>query len=210
MLGSEEVTKVSSSYLRLVLDMLGDPTERFRSPAAWRALEADLGVSLPADYKEIVDAYAPIQINGHLALDHPATQRWNLSEWIRSTADAWSQVEWGDGEPDGDPRVVLGVEELEFGTPNGLIPLAGTDRGETLFYAPRARNGEGVLFVEGGEGEFFEFTMEFAEWLYRWLVGEDVGGPGSSVFYPGPVALRELPMSPGDRPQVRYGPSRGI
>ncbi|MFD5470672.1 SMI1/KNR4 family protein [Streptomyces sp. NPDC127105] len=198
------------NYVGRVQEMLGEPPRRYRNPAAWRDLEGDLGVNLPADYKEIVDGYAPIQINCHLSLDHPATGRWNLGAWIRSTADAWSQVEWDDGEPEGDPRVSLGVPELVFGTPDGLIPIASTDRGETLFHAPRGGQGTSSLFVEDGEGEFFEYSMTFSEWLYRWLIGEDVAGPGSSAFYPGPVALRDLPMTADERPETRYGPPRGM
>lgn len=52
--------------------------------------------------------------------------------------------------------------------------------------------------------------MGFAEWIYRYLIGEEMAGPGSSAFYPGPVSLRDLPMAPEDRPAVRHGPARGM
>lgn len=190
--------------------MLGDPLSRYQNPAAWRGIEGDLGIEIPADYKEIVDGFAPVQINHHLYLHHPATERWNLREEIRSTSEVWSQVDWDEAEPEGDPRLALGIPELLFGTADGLIPIASTDRGETIFYAPRGALGKGALFIENGEGEFFEYSMGFAEWLYRWLVGEEVTGPGGDAFYPGPVALRNLPMTPDERPQVRHGPSRGM
>ncbi|WP_416985752.1 SMI1/KNR4 family protein [Streptomyces sp. T028] len=201
---------MQDSYLERVLEMLGEPPGRYRDTEAWLKLETELAVGLPADYKEIVDGYAPVQINGHLYLSHPATERWNLGERIRSTADAWSQIEWDDGEPEGDPRVSLRVPDLVFGTPDGLIPIASTDRGETIFYAPRGALGAGSLFIENGEGEFFEYSFSFAEWLYLWLIGEEVAGPGSSAFYPGPVALQDLPMTPDERPATRYGPPRGM
>lgn len=198
------------SYLRRVLNMLGEPPRRYQDAAAWRAFENELGVSLPADFKELVDGYAPVLINGHLSLKHPATERWNLGEWTRSTSEAWSQIDWDWAEFEGDPRISLNVSELYFGTPDGLIPIASTDRGEVIFYAPKGGQGTGALFVEDGEGEFFEYLMGFAEWLYRWLIGEEVTGPGGSAFYPGPVALRNLPMTVGERPQVRYGPPRAM
>jgi hypothetical protein len=201
---------MSANYLERVLAMLGEPTGRYRNPMAWRELEDDLGVNLPEDYKEIIDAYAPIQVNHHLYLHHPATDRWNLGDSIRRTSESWSKVVWGEGEPEGDPRISLGVRELLFGTPDGLIPIASTDRGETIFYAPRGAQGRGSLFVEDGEGEFFEYSMGFTEWLWRWLLGEEVTGTGGSAFYPGPVALQDLPMTPGDRPETRYGPPRGL
>ncbi|MFE4820119.1 SMI1/KNR4 family protein [Streptomyces sp. NPDC056704] len=198
------------NYLERVLDMLGEPLGRYQDPEAWRELEGELGVSLPTDYKKIVDGYAPVLINKHLSLGHPATERWNLGEWMRRTADSWSQIDWDEGEPEGDPRISLGVPDLNFGTPDGLIPLASTDRGEVIFYAPRGGRGKGTLFVEDGEGEFFEYSMTFGEWLFRWLMGDEVAGSGSGAFYPGPVSLSDLPMAAGERPPTRYGPSRGM
>ncbi|OKK14199.1 hypothetical protein AMK33_02630 [Streptomyces sp. CB02400] len=183
---------------------------RYRDAVAWRRLERDLRVSLPTEYKEIVDGYAPVEINGHLHLMHPATRRWNLAEKIRSTSEAWSQVEWDEDEPEGDPRESLGVFELRFGDADGLIPIASTNRGETIFYAPKGGQGAGTLFVENGEGEFFEYSMGFAEWLWHWLNGEEVTGPGGSACYPGPVALRNLPMTADERPEMRYGPAPGV
>ncbi|MFJ3198608.1 SMI1/KNR4 family protein [Streptomyces griseoviridis] len=167
-------------------------------------------MGLPEEFKEIVDAYAPVQLNGHLYLSHPATERWNLAERIRRTARSWSQIEWDEGEPEGDPRASLGTSDLVFGTPDGLIPICGTDRGEEIFYASRGTSGHGSLFVETGEGEFFEYSFSFAEWLYLWLTGEEVTGPGGSAFYPGPVVLQDLPMTPGEQPEKRYGPPRGM
>ncbi|CAM5467485.1 SMI1/KNR4 family protein [Streptomyces canus] len=201
---------MTENYVERVMEMLGEPTWRYQDSEAWDTLESELGTALPADYKEIVDAYAPVQINGHLYLSHPATERWNLGEEIRRTSRSWSEIEWDEGEPEGDPRTSLGIPELVFGTLDGLIPIAGTDRAEQVFYAPRGASGKGSLFVEGGDYEFFEFSCSFAEWLYRWLTGEEMTGPGGSAFYPGPVALRDLPMSPEERPGTRYGPPRGM
>ncbi|MFD7687354.1 SMI1/KNR4 family protein [Streptomyces sp. NPDC059781] len=199
-----------TGYMARLLTVLGEPPMRYRDAVAWSRLERDLRVSLPAEFKELVDGYAPVEINGHLYLLHPATERWNLAEKIRSTSEAWSQIEWGDGEPEGDPRASLGATELRFGDADGLIPLASTNRGETLFCAPKGGQGTGSFFVENGEGEFFEYSMGFAEWLWRWLNGEEVTGPGGSAYSPGPVALRDLPMTPDERPRTRYGPSRDM
>ncbi|MEU8932883.1 SMI1/KNR4 family protein [Streptomyces sp. NPDC048409] len=201
---------MKDDYLGRVWEMLGEPSWRYRNPEAWHKLEADVGVRFPEDFKKIVDAYAPVLINGHLSLSHPATERWNLAERIRRRSRSWSEVEWDEGEPEGDPRVSLGTSDLLFGTADGLVPICGTDRGEEIFYAPRGAAGQGSFFVENGEGEFFEYSHSFAQWLYLWLIGEEVTGPGGSAFYPGPVALQDLPMTPDERPEKRYGPPRGM
>ncbi|MET9890984.1 hypothetical protein ABZZ47_12340 [Streptomyces sp. NPDC006465] len=55
-----------------------------------------------------------------------------------------------------------------------------------------------------------EHRMSFAEWLYRYLIGEDMSGLNSAALYPGPVQLQRLPMSAGERPDPWYGPDRGM
>ncbi|MEU8932885.1 SMI1/KNR4 family protein [Streptomyces sp. NPDC048409] len=183
---------MTENYVERVMEMLGEPSWRNRDREAWRALESELGTALPTDYKEIVDAYGPVKINGHLYLSHPATVRWNLGEDIRTTSRSWAEIEWDEDEPEGDPRISLDVPELVFDTPDVLIPIAATDRVEQIFNAPRGASGKGSIFIESGDYEFFEFSCSFAEW------------------HPGPVVLQDLPMTPDERPEKRYGPSRGM
>jgi hypothetical protein len=77
-------------YLGAVLAMLGEPQDRYADPAAWVKLEGGLGLALPNDFKRVVDAYAPILVNGDLYLHHPTTERWNLGADIRDSVRAWS------------------------------------------------------------------------------------------------------------------------
>lgn len=200
-------------YLAEVFAMLGPGEQRFTSPSAWAELEAEIGTDFPDDYRAVIDAYAPMQINGHLYLSHPATERWNLGNWIRETAQVWADLDWDREdwlEPEEDICVVLDLREVRFGTKDGLIPITSTDRGEYIFLAPLPdRTGRRICAVDH-DGSWYEYRISFSEWLYRYLVGEDMVGPNSSVFYPGPVLLEPLPMSPGDRPAPMYGPERGM
>ncbi|CAL9575174.1 hypothetical protein SUDANB120_04934 [Streptomyces sp. enrichment culture] len=189
--------------------VLGPGRNRYADPAAWAQLHAELGFELPGDYRAIVDAYAPVRLNGHLYLSHPATERRNLGRWIRQTVRAWSEVDWDDVAPDEDPRLLCGLKSLRFGGDDGLWPLASTDRGETVFLAD-AGTASAWLLVEDGEGGWTRYDMGFAEWLHRYLVGEDTAGPNSPAFHPGPVELVSLPMAPEDRPAPWYGPDRGM
>ncbi|WP_202442445.1 MULTISPECIES: hypothetical protein [unclassified Streptomyces] len=52
--------------------------------------------------------------------------------------------------------------------------------------------------------------MSFAEWLYRYLVGEDMAGPDTADFHPGPLQLCRLPMTADERPGQWSGPGRGM
>ncbi|MFE3991468.1 hypothetical protein ACFXPW_07170 [Streptomyces goshikiensis] len=69
---------------------------------------------------------------------------------------------------------------MEFGTARGLTPIASADSGQTVFLARRPEESRDLLFVEDGDGEFFEYSMSFSEWLYRYLIGEDMSGPNTS------------------------------
>ncbi len=46
--------------------------------------------------------------------------------------------------------------------------------------------------------------MTFAEWLYRYLFGEEMAGWDSAAFYPGPVRLEFPPAGPGQPTRVRH------
>ncbi|MFF3942979.1 SMI1/KNR4 family protein [Streptomyces phaeofaciens] len=200
-----------TDYLAAVQDLLGPPENRYADPAAWAGLEAELGLALPSDYKTVVDGYAPATVNVHLSLTHPATTWWNLSKSIRDTSEAWArtrwQRDWAEGSPS-DPRVICGVEDLAFGTRHGLIPLAHTDRGDVIFLAPQVHGISGGICVACHDGDWAGYPMPFAEWLYRFLIGEDMAGYKSAALYPGPVRLEYPPMGPGDQERVAHGPER--
>ncbi len=190
------------------MGVLGPPApQRARTADAWREIESDLGFTLPDDYKIIVDAYAPVRLYEHLYLHHPTTEHWNLRRWMSETITAWSAVDWEE-EIDGDPREVLGTTHLRFGTPDGLTPLVESTRGETIFFA-RNKAGAPVIFAENGQVEFYCQAVPFSEWLRQYLNGENAVGPGSGIFYPGPVKFTSLPMTPQAPQSEWYGPDRG-
>ncbi|WP_415954011.1 SMI1/KNR4 family protein [Streptomyces sp. KLOTTS4A1] len=196
-----------TDYLAAVMKMLGPAENRYADPAAWDRLHAELGIRLPSDFRAVVDAFAPVMINGHLYLDHPATERWNLGEGIRGGIEAWSGLSWDDFHVEGDPLQLFGLAELSFGTRDGLWPIVGSDRGENVFLAGAD---DDPRFLVNFDETWAEYRMSFAEWLYRYLIGEDMTGPNSAVFYPGPVKMEYLPMSVEDRPEPWYGPDRGM
>ncbi|MEV8006224.1 SMI1/KNR4 family protein [Streptomyces parvus] len=202
-----------TDYLQAVFGMLGPAHHRYADPAAWLRLEQELGRRLPTDYKAIVDAYAPVQLNGHLYLSsHPGCAGRELGEEIRSTSRVWTESLWEsyDLAPAEDPRVICNRPEITSGTPDGLIPLAGTDQGAAVFLAPEVHGFPDGVVVQGAEGEWAGHAMTFAEWLYRYLNGEEMAGWDSAAFYPGPVWLEYLPTEPGERTREAYGPERGM
>lgn len=208
----KHLREAMTDYLQAVFAMLGPGEERFADPAAWLSLEEELGRQLPTDYKQIVDAYGPVQINGHLCLSHPASERWNLGEEVRSASKAWSESAWESyvTGPRDDPRIFCDLPQLSFGTAEGLIPLAATDQGAAVFGAPQVHGYSNGVVVQGEEGDWVGHPMAFAEWLYRYLIGEEMAGWDSATFYPGPVLLEYLPTAPGQRTRDARGPERGM
>lgn len=185
--------------------MLGEPDSRCADPDVWSGLERERGLVLPADYKWLVDAYAPIQVNGHLYLEHPAGPGVNLSSFMSEVIEAFRATSW-------DEDVLCpGFESSGplFGGKEGMTPLCGSDRGEYVFLAPGV-DGEPcpILTCDGDEQDFYEYRMSFAEWLYRYLTGGDMIGPDSAAFSPGPLLLRRWPE--GRQGIEWYGPDRGM
>ncbi|MHC5702628.1 SMI1/KNR4 family protein [Streptomyces tirandamycinicus] len=191
-------------YLRAVFAMLGESTAPSEGSARqWRALEARLGTVRPDDYEAVVDAYAPVQMNGHLYLVSPDE---GLAEYIERVVEEFRDTSWRDDV------ACPGFERTgpRFGGAAGMIPLADTDRGDYVFSVREPDTGAWrILTCDGDEQDFHEYRMSFAEWLHGYLEGGDMIGPGSSVFYPGPVRMERWSRVRGERPLVWHGPDRG-
>ncbi|MEU3086605.1 SMI1/KNR4 family protein [Streptomyces massasporeus] len=196
---------MSRNFTESVIHMLGPASNGPSVATAWGALERELGIELPADYKEIVGGYAPVQLNRHLFLNHPSTSRWNLRRWMEETIDSFSRSDLMEAECPGFPDGPL------FGGPTGLIPLVDTDRGEYVFgvFGIETRSWT-LLACDGDEQDFHEYRISFSEWLYRYLIGEDMFGPDSAVFYPGPVVFESMPLNESERSTSWHGPERGM
>ncbi|MEV8399854.1 hypothetical protein [Streptomyces niveus] len=70
--------------------LLGEPRFNWPDPAPWIELEQELGIEFPADFREIVNAYGSIEINGQLYLKHPAGHLLHsLGRAIREDLEFW-------------------------------------------------------------------------------------------------------------------------
>jgi hypothetical protein len=77
------------------------------------------------------------------------------------------------------------------------MPIAATDQGAAVFVAPSVHGVSDGVVMQGAEGDRVGHPMTFAEWLYRYLIGEEMAGWDSTAFYPGPVWLEYPPAGPG-------------
>ena len=118
--------------------------------ASWIAIERDVGVSLPADYKDLVLQYGVGCIGGFLWVLNPFTKNTNLNLafQVQVKLDAMKQLrdEFGTKVPS------LFPEEM------GLFPWAFTDNGDVLYL--RFQNGTlppPVVIGDSGGIDWAEF-----------------------------------------------------
>ncbi|MCX5386972.1 SMI1/KNR4 family protein [Streptomyces sp. NBC_00083] len=176
-----------SNYLTRVCRLLGWDGDPRPCPDRWGEIEAEYSLSLPAEYKELIEKFAPAEIDNRLYLYHPGFDSWNLSRWMKETVDVFNECQWEEVTAPS-----LDAARFSFGS-GGLIPLASTSGGEYLFLLARP-NDEPLLIVHvGDDDDFYEYDMGFAEWLYRYLSDEEVTGPNSSAGRAAPVQVRRLP-----------------
>ncbi|MFB6578594.1 MULTISPECIES: hypothetical protein [unclassified Streptomyces] len=90
------------------------------------------------------------------------------------------------------------------------IPFADTDQGACIFLAPEVHGFPDGVVVQGPEGDWAGHPMTVAEWLYRYLIGEEMAGWGCAARYPGPVRLEYPASEPGRPARETYGPERGM
>ncbi|MCT9092386.1 SMI1/KNR4 family protein [Streptomyces sp. ASQP_92] len=176
-----------TNYLTQVIRLLGGDGDPRPCPDKWREIEAEYAISLPVDYKELIERFAPVELNNRLYLHHPGFDSWNLSQWMRETVDAFENCQWEEVTAPS-----LDAAELSFGS-GGLIPLASTTGGEYLFLLARSDNEPLLIVHVGDDDDFYEYDMGFTEWLCRYLSDEETAGPNSSAGWAAPVQVRRLP-----------------
>ncbi|AJE43601.1 SMI1/KNR4 family protein [Streptomyces nodosus] len=146
--------------------LLGEPRFNWSDPAPWTELEQELGIEFPADFREILDAYGSIEINGQLYLKHPAGHLLHsLGEMIRLDLELWREEDMAEFLPG-----PVGANSGE------LMPVATATTGEAIFL--RVPDGSSspwrVVVQEFDSPAWTLYEMTFSEWLLAYLGGRDV------------------------------------
>lgn len=146
--------------------LLGESRFNWSDPAPWTDLEQELGIEFPADFREIVDAYGSIEINGQLYLKHPAAHLLHsLGEKIRGDLEFWREEDMAEFLPS-----PVGA------SPGELMPVATATTGEAVFLrVPDDPSSPWRVVVQEFDGPAWTlYVMTFGEWLLAYLRGEDV------------------------------------
>lgn len=138
-------------------------------PAArdWPSVAEVLGVSLPADYRDLVDAYGGGRFDGYLWVLEPGcpNENYDLVTSERERAEAFGML-WDFGEP-----------KPEFLEEDGarLVPWGATDNGEFLYWLvrPEQEPEQWAVLVNEARGEEWErYELGCAAFLVGALTGE--------------------------------------
>ncbi|MET9389868.1 SMI1/KNR4 family protein [Streptomyces sp. NPDC006624] len=154
-----------ATTLAAIRARLGEPRFNWSDPAPWTELEQELGIAFPADFREVVDAYGSIQINGQLYLTHPAPHLLHsLGDDIRGDLELWREEDMAEFLPS-----PVGAN------PGELIPVATATTGEAVFLrVPGSASPWRVVVQEFDSPAWTLYEMTFGEWLLDYLKGRDV------------------------------------
>ncbi|MFJ3159920.1 SMI1/KNR4 family protein [Streptomyces kanasensis] len=157
--------------------LLGEPRFGWSDPAPWTELERELGVALPADFRD-VDAYGSIEINGQLYLRHPAGHLLHsLGDSIRRDLELWREEDMAAFLPG-----PVGSN------PGELIPVASATTGEAVFLrVPDDPSSPWRVVVQEFDSPAWTlYEMTFSEWLPAYLKGRDVTSCSRDLAPDGP------------------------
>ncbi|MER8070173.1 SMI1/KNR4 family protein [Streptomyces sp. NPDC094034] len=152
--------------LSAIRALLGEPRFNWSDPAPWIELEQELGLEFPADFREIVDAYGSIEINGQLYLKHPAGHLLHsLGKMIRQDLELWRDEDMTEFLPNS-----VGAN------PGELMPVATATTGEAVFLRVPDDDSSPwrVVIQEFDSPAWTLYEMTFGEWLLAYLQGRDV------------------------------------
>lgn len=146
------------------LDML---VELVRPPAKqagdvdWAEVERSIGVRLPIDYKLLIETYGHGQFDGFLTVYQPVTPflTIELSFQARRQQEIPAQLRAG------------GREQIPFGE-GTLLPVAGTDNSDTVYWVLRSPDDPASWTITANEARgtrWPEFAGGITDFLYAIL-----------------------------------------
>jgi hypothetical protein len=133
----------------------------------WTAIEAQLGVSLPPDYRDYVEIYGSGLLANFIRVFNPfsASEYLALIPCVRAICETRRKLK----QSEGDKEVPYDVYP-DF---PGILPWGNDENGNTLYWLTKGRASEWPTVVGEGRGRRWqEFTLPTTSFLAKILTGE--------------------------------------
>lgn len=160
------LTDPAEAITALELAVPGMTSLRLPAPQAidWPALEAELGVALPADYKLLCELYPSFVIGNFLSVGSP--EPGGETGWVQGTREELETIaEWCE-EAD------LAVPLHPFPTPGGLLPWAVSPQGDFFLWSTNPTDPqEWTVTVASRSSVWWHYTGGAVQFLADFVAG---------------------------------------
>jgi len=152
--------------LEQLLRIMPAPTTPLAGSGDWQAVASTVGTALPGDYMAFISRYGTGCISGFLWVYNPFEEnvRLNLLSRYRIILDGDREIR--ESFPDDVPEPL-------FPEAGGLLPWAGTDNGDRLYWRTIGDPDAWSVVVWESRGPQYEsIALSMTGFLYAWLQGE--------------------------------------
>ncbi|WP_330334491.1 Lsr2 family protein [Streptomyces sp. NBC_00536] len=181
------------------LTQICPPPATAPGPVNWYAVEAELGMPLPSDYKALAATYGPGRYADYLSVYHPH----GVTEWVRLTGPMPARIR-GQLQQDHD-----GATHPVPHDPRSLSAIGVTDNGEYLFWItePERTPDRWRIAVNEARGpRWFTYDGTLTAFLASVLRGETTVPQFPQDLLPAPPTFTPSAPLPYEPPQT---PARG-
>lgn len=130
----------------------------------WGEVEEQLGAPLPKDYKHFIDRYGPGGIANFLTVFAPMSANPHVDLVVQRDQRLWALREVRDGGEEFPLPI--------FPEPGGVLPLGGTDNGDTLYWVTSGPADEWQVAINEARGPTTDvYPGNLTGFLIDWLTG---------------------------------------
>ena len=147
--------------INLLTNVIEPPQKAVEAKGDWSAVESELGISVPDDYKDFIETYGTGRFDDFLNVLNPFSKIDNLNLIIQKEPILDSLAELRDTFGEDIPYNL-------FPAANGLLPFAGTDNGDTLFWQTNEQPDQWTIVVKDSrEPEYQEYKENITSFLAK-------------------------------------------
>jgi len=152
--------------LEQLVRILRPPEKPLAASGDWQPVAAAVGTALPSDYKAFIARYGTGRISGFLWVYNPFEENVHLNLLSRCSIILDGDREIRKSFPDDVPEPL-------FPERDGLLPWAGTDNGDRLYWRTKGDPDSWSVVVWESRGpEYENYALPMTGFLLGWLKGE--------------------------------------